>query len=71
MSRPLGIEFPGAFFHVIARDDRGEAICEDDGDRRLFVDGLGDVVDSFDRRYSACSMLDPTRFRPQRRPARP
>ena len=49
MSRPLGIEFPGAFYHVNARGDRREAICEDDGDRRLFADGLGDVVDSFDR----------------------
>lgn len=50
MSGPLGIEFDGALHHVTARANRGEAIREDDGNRWLFVDGLGDVVDSFDRR---------------------
>jgi REP element-mobilizing transposase RayT len=48
MSRPLRIEFPGAFYHVTARGNRREAIYEDDGDRRLFLDVLGDVVESFD-----------------------
>ena len=47
MSRPLRIEFPGAFYHVTARGNRREAIYEDDGDRRLFFDVLGDVVENF------------------------
>ncbi len=47
MSRPLRIEFPGALYHVTARGNRREAIYEDDKDRRLFLDGLGDVVDRF------------------------
>lgn len=44
MARPLRIEFPGALYHVTARGDRGEAIYEDDADRRLFLGVLGAVV---------------------------
>lgn len=47
MSRPLRIEFPGALYHVTARGNRREAIYEDDGDRRLFLEVLGEVVENF------------------------
>jgi REP element-mobilizing transposase RayT len=47
MSRPLRIEFAGALYHVTARGNRREAIYEDDADRRLFLDVLGDVVERF------------------------
>ena len=47
MSRPLRIEFPHALYHITARGDRQEAIYEDDADRRLFLDILGDTVADF------------------------
>jgi len=47
MARPLRIEFPGALYHVTARGDRREDIFEDDEDRSLFLDTLGDVTRRF------------------------
>lgn len=47
MSRPLRLEFPHAFYHVTARGNRQEAIYEDDLDRRLFLEILGDTVADF------------------------
>ena len=43
MARKARIEFAGAVYHVIGRGDRGEAICQDDEDRRLFLQFLGQV----------------------------
>src|SRR6059058_1984263 len=37
------IEFEGAFYHVMARGNRREAIFLDDEDRRLFVQTLGEA----------------------------
>ncbi len=47
MTRPLRIEFPGALYHVTARGDRREDIFEDDEDRSLFLETLGDVTRRF------------------------
>ncbi|WP_366760562.1 transposase [uncultured Thiodictyon sp.] len=44
MARPLCIEFPGAFYHVIFRGDRRESIYEDDADREVFLDVLAETV---------------------------
>jgi hypothetical protein len=40
MPRSIRIEFAGAFYHVMARGNRREAIFLDDEDRRLFVQAL-------------------------------
>ena len=48
MSRPLKIEGPGASCPVNARGNRGKAIYEDDGNRRLFPEVLGNVAENFD-----------------------
>jgi putative transposase len=45
MARKPRIEFAGAVYHVISRGDRGEAIYQDDEDRRLFLQFLGEVCD--------------------------
>jgi len=47
MSRPLRVEFPGAFYHVTSRGDRREAIYENDDDCEAFLGVLGEVVDGF------------------------
>ncbi|MGA7213263.1 MAG: hypothetical protein WBX20_03565 [Terrimicrobiaceae bacterium] len=37
MARAVRVEFAGAFYHVMARGDRREAIVRDDVDRASFV----------------------------------
>ena len=41
MPRQLRIEFPGSFYHVMARGNRRAAIFRDDQDRRTFLESLG------------------------------
>jgi len=45
MVRKTRIEFAGAVYHVIIRGDRGEPIYQDDGDRCLFLQFLGEVCE--------------------------
>jgi len=43
MARSIRIEFPGAFYHVMARGNRREAIYADDDDRRFYLKTLGEA----------------------------
>ena len=47
MARPLRIAYPGALYHVTSRGNRQEPIYGDDGDRRSFLEVLGEVVSRF------------------------
>jgi len=47
MSRPIRIEFSGAFYHVTARGDRRENIYDDDIDRERFLEILGQIIEGF------------------------
>lgn len=47
MSRPLRLEFAGAIYHLTARGNARLPIFEDDQDREVFLDLLGDVVEHF------------------------
>jgi len=47
MARPLRIEFAGALYHVTSRGDGREDIYLDDGDRKHWLEVLGDVHDRF------------------------
>jgi len=58
MSRPLRIEFPNALYHVTARGDRREDIFEDDEDRKLFLETLGEVIDQFNWVCYAWCLMD-------------
>lgn len=42
MARPLRIEYPVAYYHVMNRGNRGEDIFLTNKDRKLFIDGLAD-----------------------------
>ncbi|MBB5204717.1 hypothetical protein HNQ51_002031 [Inhella inkyongensis] len=53
MSRPLRIEFPGAIYHLTSRGDRREPIFEDDGDRELLLDIVGQTLERFDAQMLA------------------
>ncbi len=41
--RSIRIEYPGAFYHVMARGNRREAIFQDEADRRFFLQTLGEA----------------------------
>lgn len=43
MARSIRIEFPGAYYHVMARGNRREAIFRNDKDRQLFVKTLDET----------------------------
>ena len=41
MTRPLRLEFAGAFYHVTSRGDRREDIFLNDDDRRVWLEVFG------------------------------
>ncbi len=43
MTRPLRIEFEGAFYHVLSRGNERKEIFRDDKDRILFTEILGEM----------------------------
>src|SRR5439155_9630380 len=43
MARPIRIQYPGAVYHVMARGNHGQAVFQDDPDRKLFLDALGEA----------------------------
>ena len=43
MPRNIRIEYPGAFYHVMARGNRREDIFRDETDRKFFLKALGEV----------------------------
>jgi len=47
MARPLRMEFPGAIDHVTSRGNARLPICEDDAERRGFLDLVGGMVERF------------------------
>src|SRR5450830_1057412 len=47
MTRPLRLEFPGAFYHVTSRGDRKALIYYDDTDRAVWLQTLKDVCAQF------------------------
>ncbi|MEP6670728.1 MAG: transposase [Chthoniobacter sp.] len=45
MPRSIRLEYPGAFYHVMARGNRRERIFADDLDRRFFLQALGEACE--------------------------
>ena len=43
MARSVRIEYAGAYYHVMARENRREAIFFDDDDRRFFLQVLAEL----------------------------
>jgi len=43
MPRSLRLEFAGAYYHVMARGNRRQAIFHDDDDRRFFLATLAEA----------------------------
>ncbi len=58
MSRPLRIEYPDAWYHVMNRGRRGEDIFLEKGDYEAFIDLLKEVVEIYNVKIAAyCGML--------------
>ena len=50
MARPIRIDFPGAFHHVINRSAKGTKVFENDDLCSYFLDILGETAEGFDIR---------------------
>ena len=57
MPRSLRLEFPGAFYHVMARGNRRELIFHDDDDRRFFLNALSQACERTGWRVHAWVLL--------------
>jgi REP element-mobilizing transposase RayT len=58
MSRPLRVEYEGAFYHVICRGERGDAIFRCDGDKEKFLIKLSETVEKYGLIVHAYVLLD-------------
>ena len=47
MARPLRIQYPDAYYHVMNRGNRGEAIFITDSDRVTFLDALAESCETY------------------------
>jgi putative transposase len=57
MSRPLRIEYPGAWYHVMNRGRRAEAVFSDDEDYKMFIQILKEASASWNIRISAYCLM--------------
>ena len=57
MSRPLRLEFPGAFYHITSRGDGREAIFLDHNDFSRFIEHLGEVCQRYNWRCHAFCLM--------------
>jgi len=58
MSRPLRVQYEGAFYHIIARGQRRESIFRNDGDRNQFLERLGITISKYNLRLHAYCLMD-------------
>ncbi len=59
MARPLRIEYPGAFYHVLNRGQRQDVIVENDRDRERFLSCLERMVEQYGVRiHTYCLMTN-------------
>lgn len=43
MAREVRIQYPGAFYHIVARGNTGAPVYQDDADKKWFLETLGDT----------------------------
>lgn len=58
MSRPLRVEYPGAWYHVMNRGLARKPIVRSDKDRHLFLDLVGETSQIFGIQVHAYSLMD-------------
>jgi len=57
MARPLRIEYPGAYYHVMSRGNRQEDIFKSDYDREKFLDYLAILSERFSIKIHTYSLM--------------
>ncbi len=57
MSRPLRIEYPGAWYHIMNRGGRYEAIFKDKIDYSVFLELLQETIEIFHVKVSAFCLM--------------
>ena len=57
MSRPLRVEYEGAWYHVMNRGRRSDQIFENRNDYLYFIDLMKDITDLWDARISAYCLM--------------
>ncbi|MBA4366374.1 MAG: hypothetical protein C0403_01905 [Desulfobacterium sp.] len=57
MSRPLHIEYPNAWYHVMNRGRRGEPVFESKDDYARFIEILHEAIQLFALRVSAFCLM--------------
>ena len=57
MSRPLRIQFPDAWYHVMNRGRRGDLIFKEKGDHYAFIDLLKDCIEMWNIRVVAYCLM--------------
>jgi len=58
MSRPLRINFPGAFYHITSRGNERKNIFKSDRDREKFLEYLESAVVRYDAKIHAYCLMD-------------
>ena len=58
MTRPLRIQYPGAWYHVMNRGASGQRIFLDENDRKDFLNLLGETSEMFNIQIHAYCLLD-------------
>jgi len=57
MARPLRIEYPGAFYHVLNRGNAGERLFLKTGEKEKFLEYIGKAVERFSIRVHAYCLM--------------
>ena len=57
MSRPLRIQYPGAWYHVMSRGRRGEVVFSEEGDFLVFIELLKETVEMWKVRVGAYCLM--------------
>jgi putative transposase len=57
VARPLRIEYPGAFYYIMARGNQGQPIFRDDRDRQRFIATLGEACEKTGWRVHAFVLM--------------
>jgi len=57
MSRPLRIQYPDAWYHIMNRGRRGDEIFEDKDDYTAFITLLKELVENYNVKISAYSLM--------------
>ncbi len=58
MARPLRLEFPGAFYHIMNRGNAGETLFKSKRDRERFVKCLANAVERFSLRIHTYCLME-------------